>query len=60
VIPIRWTNGAADQLEAIVKRIREDNAEAARTVVQTVLDRIGILETFPSLGRPGEVEILVS
>jgi toxin ParE1/3/4 len=56
VIPIRWTNGAADQLEAIVKRIREDNAEAARTVVQTVLDRIGILEAFPSLGRPGEVE----
>jgi toxin ParE1/3/4 len=56
VTPIRWTRDAADQLEAIVKRIREDNADAARTVAQTVLDHIAILETFPSLGRPGEVE----
>jgi toxin ParE1/3/4 len=56
VTPIRWTRDAADQLEAIVKRIREDNADAARTVAQTVLDRIAILETFPSIGRPGEVE----
>src|SRR5437764_897140 len=30
VTRIRWTTGASDQLEAIVRRIREDNPEAAR------------------------------
>ena len=53
---IRWTTGASDQLEAIVKRIREDNPEAARAVAQTILDRIAKLENFPGMGRPGEKE----
>ena len=51
---IRWTTEAADQLEAIVKRICEDNPEAARDVAQAILDRIVSLETFPNMGRPGE------
>lgn len=51
---IRWSTEAADQLEAIVNRIREDNPEAARAVAQAILDRVAELETFPSLGRPGE------
>ena len=51
---IRWTTGASDQLEAIVRRIREENPEAARAVAQAILDRIARLETFPGMGRPGE------
>lgn len=52
--PIRWTPEAADQLEAHVKHIREDNPEAARALAQAILDRIAQLEAFPSMGRPGE------
>ena len=52
--PVRWTTAAADQLEAIVTRIREDNPEAARATAQTILDHIAQLETFPGIGRPGE------
>ena len=51
---IRWTTEAADQLEAFVNRIREDNPEAARSLAQGILDRTSQLETFPGLGRPGE------
>jgi plasmid stabilization system protein ParE len=36
--------------------MREENPEAARTVAQTVLDRIVRLEAFPNMGRPGELE----
>jgi addiction module RelE/StbE family toxin len=52
--PIRWTTEAVDQLEAQVKRIREDNPEAARAFAQLILDRIAQLQNFPGLGRPGE------
>lgn len=51
---IRWTTEAADQLEAIVNHIREDNPEAALALAQTILDRLAGLKKFPSLGRPGE------
>lgn len=51
---IRWTTEAADQLEAFVNRIREDNLEAARALAETTLNRIAQLETFPGIGRPGE------
>jgi toxin ParE1/3/4 len=51
---IRWTTEAANQLEAAVKHIQQDNP-AARKVAQAVIDRIGQLATFPSIGRPGEV-----
>jgi len=54
VTRVRWTTQAADQFEAIVNHIREDNPEAASAVAQTILDRIARLETFPGLGRPGE------
>ena len=51
---IRWTTEAADQLDAIVNHIREDNPEAAFALAQAILDRIAGLEKFPGLGRPGE------
>ena len=46
---IRWTTEAVNHLEVFVNRIREDNPEAARTIAQTILDRITQLETFPDL-----------
>jgi toxin ParE1/3/4 len=54
VTRIRWTSQAADQLEAIVNHICKDNPSAARTLAQTILGRIAILQKFPGLGRPGE------
>ena len=53
---IRWTTEAADQLEAIVSHIREENPEAARAAAQAILDRVAQLQTFPGIGRPGEKE----
>lgn len=49
---IRWTTGAINQLEGIVKRIQEDNPNAARKVAHTLLDSIANLEAFPTLGDP--------
>jgi plasmid stabilization system protein ParE len=54
VTRIRWTIEAANQLEAFVNRIREQNPEAAHALAQTILDRVAQLETFPGTGRPGE------
>ena len=53
---IRWTAEAAEQLEATVEHIREDNPAAARNAAQAVIDRIEQLAAFPGLGRPGEVK----
>lgn len=61
---IRWTAEAADQFEAAVKYIQQDNPATARKLAQTVIDRIEQLAMFPGTGRPGEVkgtcEIVVS
>ena len=53
---IRWTAEAADQFEAAVKHIQQDNPNAGRNVAQAVIDRIEQLATLPGLGRPGEVK----
>jgi plasmid stabilization system protein ParE len=53
---IRWTTEAADQFEAAVKHIQQNNPTVARNVAQAVIDRIEQLAAFPGLGRPGEVK----
>ena len=53
---VRWTTDAADDLERICDDIAESRPESARRVAQSVVDRIGTLETFPHLGRPGRVQ----
>ena len=53
---IRWTTEAADEFEAAVKHIQQDNPTAGRNVAQAVIDRVEQLATFPGLGRPGEVK----
>ena len=52
---VRWTTDAADDLERICDYIAQNRPESARRVAQTVLERIGTLEAFPDLGRPGRV-----
>jgi plasmid stabilization system protein ParE len=53
---IRWTTEAADEFEAAVKHIQQDNPTTARKVAQTVIDRIERLPALPGIGRPGEVK----
>ncbi len=55
-MPVRWTTDAADDLERICDYIAESRPEAARRVVQSVVERIGTLETFPHFGRTGRVQ----
>ena len=52
---VRWTTDAADDLERICDDIAESRPESARRVAQSVVERIGTLETFAHLGRPGRV-----
>jgi addiction module RelE/StbE family toxin len=53
---IRWTTEAADQFEAAVNYIQQDNPDAAQKIAQMVIDRIEQLAEFPGTGRPGEVK----
>lgn len=53
---VRWTTDAADDLERICDYIAQSRPESARRVAQTVVERIGTLESFPHLGRPGRVQ----
>ena len=48
---VRWTTDAADDLERICDYIAQDRPGSARRVAQSVIERIGALETFPNLGR---------
>ncbi len=54
MISIRWSSRAADEFEALINHISEDNPEAALSMAQNVLDRIAQIQTFPNIGRPGE------
>jgi toxin ParE1/3/4 len=53
---VRWTMDAADDLERICDYIAESRPDSARRVAQSVVERIGTLETFPHLGHPGRVQ----
>jgi plasmid stabilization system protein ParE len=54
VISIRWSTRAADEFEALINHINEDNPEAALSMAQNVLNRIAQIQAFPNIGRPGE------
>jgi plasmid stabilization system protein ParE len=53
---VRWTTDAADDLEQICDYIALSRPDSARQVAQSVVERIGNLESFPRLGRPGRVQ----
>jgi len=52
---INFTPLARTDLAAIHEYIARDNPTAADTVVQRILQAVAILESFPLLGRTGEV-----
>jgi toxin ParE1/3/4 len=52
---IRWSPGAAADLESIVDYIRRDNPAEAQRVGQTIYDRLSALASFPYV-RVGRVE----
>jgi toxin ParE1/3/4 len=53
---IRWTTGAAEDLEDISDHIAEDNPDAALKTVRAIFSRIEELTTFPRRCRKGREE----
>ena len=53
---LRWTTPAAQDLYNIVRRIQQDNPDAAAKVAKTLHDGCAGLGTFPRLGRKGRIE----
>jgi len=52
---VRWTRPAAQDLERIARRIRQDNPAVALRIAKTLYDRCMGLETFPNRGRSGRI-----
>ena len=52
----RWTTPAAQDLYNIVRRIQQDNPDAAAKVAKTLYDGCGGLGSFPRRGRKGRIE----
>jgi plasmid stabilization system protein ParE len=48
-------DGRRRRLERICDCIAESRPESARRVAQSIVERVGTLESFPHLGRPGRV-----
>jgi toxin ParE1/3/4 len=52
---VRWTRPAAQDLESIARRIRQDNPAAALRIAKAIYDRCMGLERFPHRGRNGRI-----
>ena len=52
---LRWLRNALRNLDDEAAYIANDNADAARLVVQRVLDAVAMLAEQPGLGRPGRI-----
>jgi plasmid stabilization system protein ParE len=53
---VRWTQEAANWLEAIYNYIAQDNPAAAGKVVAGIYQRVQLLKSFPALGQRYRVE----
>jgi toxin ParE1/3/4 len=53
---LRWTEQAADDLEAITNYLFENTPEHAERIVRTIYNAPASLREFPSRGRPGRKE----
>lgn len=53
---IRWSTAAAQDLFQIIEYICRENAPAAQRVARTIYDGVGLLVSFPYVGRVGRVE----
>jgi toxin ParE1/3/4 len=52
----RWTTPATQDLYNIVRRIQQDNPDAAAKVAKTLYDGCSGLGNFPRRGRTGRIE----
>jgi len=52
---VRWSPDAADDLERIVIRVRQENPPAARRIADAIYRRCADLQQFPNRGRHGRV-----
>jgi addiction module RelE/StbE family toxin len=52
---VRWTTPVARDLYNIVRRIQQDNPDAAAKVAKTLHDGCGALSDFPRRGRKGRI-----
>ena len=50
---LRWTVPAADDLENIKRYLQRNYPDFAEPTVRTIYQRIRLLKTSPSAGRPG-------
>jgi toxin ParE1/3/4 len=53
-VTVVFSDAAMADLEAIVSYIERFDASAAQSKAEQILQAIGHLETFPSIGRPGQ------
>ena len=53
---LRWTTPATHDLYNIVRRIQQDNPDAAAKVAETLYDGCAKLANFPRRGRKGRIE----
>ena len=51
---LRWTEGAADDLERIAAYLLKNAPEYATDIVRAIYDAPSALLTFPHRGRPGK------
>ena len=53
---LRWTTPATQDLSNIIRRVQQDNPEAAAKVAAILFDGYGTLGQFPRRGRKGRIE----
>lgn len=52
---VKWLTRALQNLDAEAEYIAQDNPEAAKLVVQRIVDTVNLLEDNPAMGHPGRV-----
>ncbi len=52
---VKWLKKALQNLDAEAEYIAQDDPEAARQVVQRIVDAINLLPDNPALGHPGRI-----
>ena len=57
---LRWTRKALENLDQIGSYIAQDNPARASAFVGEIKEKIELLVSFPALGRPGRVPVLVN
>ena len=51
---VRWTAGAADDLERITDYLFDETPQHAARIIQSLYNAISALRMFPNRGRPGK------